>query len=130
MQIDTLAAKKAIAAAFDKYGSPVRCYYEFAPEGTAAPYAVVKRMRGSDLEEGYSINFSLEVHADETQDGAAEEMERLCDMYQNAADGEILRLAGVFYGHMHFQGFDDGAPEAEYDLAHRTMTFVLRLFYL
>ena len=129
-KINVLAAKQALPAAFNGYNPPVVCYYDKAPAAAAFPYSVIKNVHISPLNDGDIINFSLEIHTDDTLAGAAEELERICDAYRNAADGALLSDKTTFYGHINFNSQDDGALDAEYDLAHRTMSFSLRLFYI
>lgn len=128
-KINTMAAKQALSAAFNGYNTLVSCYYDKAPAAAGFPYSVIKNVHISPLNDGDIINFNLEIHTDDTRADSAEELEQICDVYRNAADGALLSDKLTFYGHINFNSQDDGALDAEYDLAHRTMSFSLRLFY-
>lgn len=126
--IDTTAAKAALAAAFNDYAAPP-CYYDKAPTGAVLPYSVIKNMHISPLNAGDLISFTLEIHTDDTLQNSAEELEKLCDTYRNAADGALLTDKEKFYGHINFDSQDDGSQDAEVDLSHRQQLYSLRLFY-
>lgn len=128
-KINTLATKQALSVAFNGYNPRVACYYDKAPTTAALPYSVIKNVHISPLNEGDIISFNVEIHTDDTLENSAEELERICDGYRNAADGALLSDKAAFYGHINFNSQDDGSLDAEYDLAHRTMSFALRLFY-
>lgn len=128
-KINTAAAKQTLAVAFNQYAPPVRCYYDKAPAVASFPYAVIKNAHVSPLNDGDIITFNLEVHTDDTATDSAADLEHICDAYRNAADGALLTDKQNFYGHINFNSQDDGRLDAEYDLAHRTMAFSLRLFY-
>lgn len=128
-KINTLAAKQTLSAAFNGYNSPVSCYYDKAPATAILPYSVIKQVHISPLNDGDIINFNLEIHTDDTRADSAEELEQICDVYRNAADGALLSDKMNFYGHINFNSQGDGTLDAEYDLSRRTMSFSLRLFY-
>lgn len=128
-KINTEAAKIALTAAFDGF-SATPCYYDKAPAKAALPYSVIKRVHISPLEDGDLLSFTLEMHTDDTMPGSAAALERLCDEYRNNADGALLSDGKNFFGHINFDSQQDGDLDAEYDLAHRTQSYSLRLFYI
>lgn len=129
IEVKSKAVKIALMQAFSLY-SATPCYYELAPSKAPLPYSVIKQVHISPLDDGDLLSFTLEMHADDTQPGSAEDMEELCDEYRTKADGALLSDKKNFYGHIHFNSQDDGTLDGEADLAHRSQSYSVRLFYI
>lgn len=106
----------------------VTCYYDEAPASASFPYSVVSGVYVIDLSAGDSMNFYVDVYADENQHDSAVELENLTDKVRNHLSGAVISGEN-FTSHV---GFDNrsNVTENEFDLIHRRLTFTSRIFYI
>lgn len=104
-------------------------YYEEAPtSGVSFPYAIISGVNIIDLASGDLASFYLDIWVDERQEGATEQLERMCDTLRNELTGVVISQIGVFASHL---GFDNqnAVAESEYDISHRRLAMSARTFY-
>ncbi len=119
--------KKALMDSLNKL-SPVPCFLDRAPSKEPFPYAVVCRMSITTLDEGHLATFDLEIHTDETLEGAAAKLEDLCDLFRSRIEQMLITDGETFSAHANYES-ERAAGEAEFDLTHRTLAFTLRIFH-
>lgn len=121
--------REFITALLDYVNKTITCFYEESPENGSFPYGVINGLHITDIESGDSVNFILDIYADEKQDGATVALEDLTDTLRAHFTNAVINKAGIFNAHI---GFDSqkSVNETEFDLCHRRLTLTARIFYL
>lgn len=106
----------------------VPVYLDRAPDNSDMPYMVAEEFVVKELSDGDEITFTLEIFIDETENGAAEDLEQLCDDVRNNVVGQILS-GNNFDGYITFIELSDGKDDKEFDLENKNFSLSLRVFY-
>lgn len=104
------------------------CYYEEASAQNGFPFAVVNGIFVTPLNDGDLVPFYIDVYADEKAANATETLELNCDALRNGLNNKTISTSNVYYAHIGFES-QGTTPEAEFDLAHRKLSFSARIFY-
>lgn len=103
--------------------------YDGAPISGEFPYCVVSGINVIPILPGDLTSFYIDLYADEKKQGAAVELEKLCDTMRNRLTGAVIYVPELFGAHLGFEN-QNGINDAEHDIFHRRLSMSARIFYI
>lgn len=103
-------------------------YYDTVPTDAVYPYACINSPLVLDADGCDSLEFYLDIWADDKKPTATAELETLCDSFRRAFSAKIFTITPQGAAHISFDR-QITVAESDFDLCHRRQIYTARIFY-